>query len=103
MVDGLPRNEKVFVQVQRQMNKTSIIGLIIGIIITPFTLYLAVVSGGAGHGDYAWAAIFFPLESLMMVAGGSGVLLPFVFVQYAFYGWFIGYCISKRWFLLISL
>ncbi|HEV8067436.1 MAG TPA: hypothetical protein VGP76_06855 [Planctomycetaceae bacterium] len=42
------------------------LGLLIGALITPVTLFLAIASTGAGHGDYKFFRIFYPVEILLM-------------------------------------
>ncbi len=49
--------------------KAKLVGLGLGILITPASLFFATVSavcGGAGHGDYLLARILFPLPMLSM-------------------------------------
>jgi hypothetical protein len=86
------------------MDAKSKIGLIVGVVVTPVLLCLAVVSGGAGHGDYFWAVVFYPLLSwLMLFAGAGALVVPFAFLQYPFFGWFIGHCIAKKHFVRLAV
>ena len=71
--------------------KASIIGLVLGVLITPVALLLGVASGGAGHGDYFIAKLLFPFTMLSTMFVGS-ITSPFIllaFVQFPIYGWFI--------------
>ncbi len=85
------------------MDKKTKVGVIIGAVVTPITIVLAVISGGAGHGDYLWARVFFPLLTMVMLGGAGSFVVPFVFAQYPFYGWYIGRCISKRRFVRLAV
>jgi hypothetical protein len=86
------------------MDAKSKIGLIVGVVVTPVLVFLAVVSGGAGHGDYFWARVFYPLLCwLMLFAGAGALVVPFVFLQYPFFGWFIGRCITKKQFIRLAV
>ena len=78
-------------------------GITIGVAVTPVVLILAMVSMGAGHGDYLWAKLFFPVLTFAMVCGAGVFVFPFVFVQYPFFGWYIGRCISKRRFVRLAV
>jgi hypothetical protein len=73
-------------------SKAHIIGLVIGILVTPVLLGLAAFSGGAGHGDYLLARILFPVTMISTLVFGS-ITVPFIVLavgQYPIYGWFIG-------------
>jgi Ca2+/Na+ antiporter len=80
-----------------------LIGIAIGVAVTPVVIILAMVSMGAGHGDYLWAKVFFPVLTFVMVCGAGVFVFPFVFVQYPFFGWYIGRCISKRRFVRLAV
>jgi hypothetical protein len=79
-----------------RVDKKSTIGAILGVVVTPVALVLAVLSGGAGHGDYLWARVLFPVLTFVMLAGGGAAVLPLTLFQYPLYGWFAGLCISKK-------
>jgi hypothetical protein len=85
------------------MDKKAKIGVIVGVIATPVVIVLAVGSGGAGHGDYLWARVFYPLLTFIMLAGAGGLVVPFALVQYPFYGWYIGRCISRQQFIRLAV
>jgi len=83
--------------------REDIMGITIGVAVTPVVTILAMVSMGAGHGDYLWAKLFFPVLTFAMVCGAGVFVFPFVFVQYPFFGWYIGRCISKRRFVRLAV
>jgi hypothetical protein len=71
--------------------KASIIGLVLGVLLTPVAILCGVASGGAGHGDYFIAKLLFPVTMLSTVVFGS-ITPPFIllaFLQFPIYGWFI--------------
>lgn len=76
------------------MKHKSLIGAVIGVIFTPLAVVLALKS--AGHGDLYWAGVFFPALTMIMLAGAGPLVVPFVFLQYPFFGWYTGRCISKE-------
>jgi len=66
--------------------------MIASLVLTPVALFLAVVSGGAGHGDYLWARILFPYTMLSTLRVGS-ITGPFIWlaiVQFPVYGVALG-------------
>jgi hypothetical protein len=81
------------------MDRKSVIGAIIGLAVSPIPLYLAVQSMGAGHGDYRLTFAFFPVLTYVMLAGAHELAIPFALLQYPFYGWYAGRCISKKHFI----
>lgn len=85
------------------MNKSSKIGTIVGVTLTPFLAILALFSAGAGHGDYFLARIFYPLPMLILMSGAGGFIIPLVLLQYPFFGWLIGHCISRKQFIRLAL
>ena|SRR5882762_38456 len=85
------------------MDKKSTVGAIIGLAVTPIVILMALNSGGAGHGNYFWAWFFFPLLTFIMLAGAGALVVPFVLLQYPFYGWYVGRCISKKQFARLSI
>jgi hypothetical protein len=64
--------------------------LLIGgfILITPVALFLGVLSGGAGHGDYVLAKILFPYTMLLAQISGtiSPILVIIAILQFPAYG-----------------
>lgn len=74
------------------MRRNVAIGIVLGVLLPLITVPLAVISMGAGHGDYFLAKLLFPY--LMLIAGLVGQIpevLAFVsLLQYPIYGYFIG-------------
>ena len=71
--------------------------------LTPFMLFLGLMSAGAGHGDYFLAKILFPY-TLLSTAAFESIKPPFMWltlIQYPAYGVVIGLANVKRK-LLIS-
>jgi hypothetical protein len=76
-----------------------IAGVGIGILATPATAYLALLSMGAGHGDYRFFTYFYPgLLLLMMYRDGLGesTMEWWGLLQFPIYGLIIGLCNGKR-------
>ena len=76
------------------MKRKSLIGAIIGALFTPVAVALALKS--AGQGDFYWAGVFFPILTLILLKGGGPLVVPFVLLQYPFYGWYTGRCITRE-------
>lgn len=79
--------------------KAVIIGLGIGILISPVAAVLAMVSGGAGHGHYEFARLLFPYTMLLTRIAGDTITVPLIIlalVQFPIYGAFIGGFVPKR-------
>ena len=58
------------------------------VVFTTIALFAALISTGAGHGDYVWARLLFPYSILSAWFTGS-ITTPFIvlaFVQYPLYG-----------------
>ena len=72
--------------------KKKIIGLVLGLILTPVALFFAVASAGAGHGDYVLARVLFPLTILSTHLTESIGVVGFTIacVQFPLYGWLLG-------------
>jgi hypothetical protein len=68
------------------------------LVATPICLFLALLSAGAGHGDYLWAKILFPYTMLLTVIFESvttpGIILAIV--QYPLYGVALGLANRKH-------
>jgi hypothetical protein len=73
-----------------------LVGFLLGAIVTPVTLFLAIVSTGAGHGDYRFFAIFYPMQMLIMRWQAErpvvdlGAILLLASIQFPTYGALIG-------------
>ena len=85
------------------MDRKSITGAVIGLVLHPIPLYLALNSMGAGHGNYRWTFILFPLLTFVMLVGAGALVIPFALVQYPFYGWFAGRCVSRKQFVRLAI
>ena len=83
------------------MKHKSLIGAILGAIFTPFAISITLKS--LGHGDYYWAGVFFPLITMIMLAGAKGLAVPFVFIQYPLFGWYTGRCISREHYIRLAV
>lgn len=62
--------------------------LIIGVLLTPVCLLLAIASGGAGHGDYFYAKLLYPYAMLSALIFDS-LTIPFILfgvLQFPLYG-----------------
>jgi len=66
--------------------------VIISVILTPVFLFIAVISGGAGHGNYFLAKVLFPFTMLSTYIFHSitGPFLLFTIIQFPIYGIAIG-------------
>jgi len=77
-------------------NKPIAIGTAVGFLVELPSLWLALVSAGAGHGDYVAARALFPLPMLTLIAGQIG---PFgfglAFFQFPLYGAIIGWAFAR--------
>ena len=93
---------------------------IIGILLTPVFLLVAVMSAGAGHGSYAAAMVFYPLSMIILVlfagvapadAFGAQIIqttstvlvVGLAILQFPFYGFVLSYVRLKNiWWLTIG-
>lgn len=57
----------------------------------------------ARMGDLYWAGVFFPVLTIIMLAGAGPLVLPFVFLQYPFYGWYTGRCLAKERYIRLGV
>jgi hypothetical protein len=63
--------------------------LIIGVLITPITLFLAFLSAGYGEGNYFFTKLFFPISMLSTLITGNTITIPavvFSFFQFPICG-----------------
>jgi ABC-type methionine transport system permease subunit len=72
--------------------KATIFGLIGGILVAPLALFLAVISGGAGHGHYVAARLLFPftMASTYVFEAISPPFIVLAILQYPIYGLLVG-------------
>jgi hypothetical protein len=75
-----------------------IAGVVAGALITLPALFVAVISAGAGHGDYVAARLLFPFPMLLTVIDGS-IGVPSIVVallQFPLYGALLGLALCGR-------
>lgn len=74
------------------------VGIGVGIFAELVAVFLAFISAGSGHGDYAFARLLFPLPLLFMpLEGGMGVMtLSTGALQFPLYGAFISWIAERR-------
>jgi hypothetical protein len=62
------------------------------LIATPICLFLALLSGGAGHGDYLWAKILFPypMLSTLIFESIAAPSIILAIIQFPLYGVALG-------------
>ena len=80
-------------------------GLLLGIMLTPPALFLAVLSAGAGHGTYAFARAFFPLPMLATRLTGDHISTPLIvatILQFPLYGSIVGYALARRRMIVVA-
>jgi hypothetical protein len=87
--------------------KGALIGkpLIIGVLLTPVCLLLAIGSGGAGHGDYFYAILLYPYTMLSALVFDS-ITIPFILfavLQFPLYGALFGLAAAKERGLMAGL
>jgi hypothetical protein len=75
-----------------------LIPVILSLVATPFLLFAGIASGGAGHGNYFLAKVFFPFTMLSTLIFGSiiGPFIALAVVQYPLYGLLLGAANEKR-------
>jgi len=77
---------------------TKILSVLVGVLLAPVALFMAIMSAGAGHGHYVAAKILFPFTMASTYIWGT-ITLPFIIlaiVQFPFYGWLTGCAIVDR-------
>ena len=82
------------------MRKTGfiILGTIAGILLTPPTVWLAVISAGGGHGHYVLARLFFPYTMLLTRLANDTITYPLMalaLLQFPLYGAVVGLAVAK--------
>jgi hypothetical protein len=81
-----------------------LVGAVIGVLIELPALYAAIVSGGAGHGQYVAARALFPVPMVMTYYEGDriGLLsISLALVQFPFYGGLIGWALARKAYVAI--
>jgi hypothetical protein len=72
----------------RVMSRRGRVGIAIacfvaGLAVTPVAMFLAIASGGAGHGGYEFARLFFPYSMLLTLAAGDTITDPLIALAWA--------------------
>ncbi len=78
--------------------KATLIGLLVGIVLTPLALFLAMASAGAGHGDYVLARALYPFSILSTHLTDSITVVALVLAcaQFPIYGWLLGAAFQRE-------
>lgn len=82
-----------FMKIQRKMKrKAHVIGLIIGIVLTPILMLFVLLATGGGHGSYKPAIVLFPYTALgtVLLESLASPLIAVAAGQFPFYGWHLG-------------
>lgn len=75
-----------------------IVGLVIGLVVEAVALFLAILSGGIGHGDYAAARALFPVPMLTTLLEGDTIgplSMTLALAQFPLLGALAGYCRAR--------
>jgi hypothetical protein len=76
-----------------------IVGVGIGVLLTPIAIILAVLSAGVGHGHYEFARLFFPHTMLLTRLTDDSITVPLIILalaQFPLYGAIIGVTGSRN-------
>ena len=65
-----------------------VVGGILRVVVTPFAVIAAMISGGGGHGHYVAARVLYPLPILLaeLLGGLTVPLIVFALAQFPIYG-----------------
>jgi hypothetical protein len=69
------------------------LGALLGALVTPLALFVAMISAGAGHGDYLAARLLYPVPMLLTWITGdtiTNISLALAFAQFPVYGYLVG-------------
>ena len=83
----------------RYVAKPAAIGVLVGGLVAAPAIMIAMLSGGAGHGDYAAARALFPVPMLLTLLQGDtiGVLsIGLALLQFPIFGALVGWCMAKE-------
>lgn len=77
------------------MNRRSWQPVIVSLLITPLCLFVAAISGGAGHGSYTLAIVLFPYAGVLAMAldplfNSAPLTIVIAVIQYPAYGIVLG-------------
>ena len=84
--------------VRPQVLGPTLVGLAVGLAVEVVALFLAVLSGGIGHGDYAAARALFPVPMLTTLLEGDTIgplSLGLALAQFPLLGALAGYCLAS--------
>jgi hypothetical protein len=76
----------------------TLVGIGLGILIELLALAVAIISGGAGHGDYVAARALFPTSMLLTLLEGriGAFSIAIGLSQFPLYGGLLGWGIARR-------
>jgi hypothetical protein len=83
----------------RPKTNAVVVGLALGVLVSVLAVIAAVVSGGAGHGDYVAARALFPLPMLLtLLEGGAigAVSIAVGLLQFPVYGALLGWSVTRK-------
>lgn len=86
-------------QFRRSAGVPVAVGFAVGLVVEVVALFLAMLSGGAGHGDYAAARALFPVPMLTTLLEGDTIgplSMTLALAQFPLIGALIGYCLALR-------
>jgi hypothetical protein len=95
-------------RLKRKVDIASIgVGVVVGGLLTVPAIFLAVMSAGAGHGDYFAARLIFPYPFLLTPLTGNTIAAPsmtLAFLQMPIEGALLGFTISSsRWLYVLAV
>ena len=75
-----------------------LVGLALGVLFALPSLSAAVISGGAGHGDYVAARLLFPgpILATLLEGGIGGVSIALALLQFPLYGGLLGWAVVRK-------
>ena len=85
---------------ERRVKYKTLIGALVGIVITPVAVILSLKS--AQRGDFYWAGMFYPVLTLMLLKGAGPLVVPLALLQYPFFGWYTGRCINNERYIRLA-
>jgi hypothetical protein len=76
-------------------------GALLGALVGAAALFAAILSGGAGHGDYFAARALFPIPAILADGSIGAISLVLALIQFPLYGSLVAFCCKRRSFGLI--
>ena len=79
-------------------------GILLGMILTPACFFLAMLSAGAGHGNYILAKLLYPFPILATLVGDVRIPIALAFLQFPAYGALVGYARTQgaKWYVMVA-